>query len=161
LSGYPYKKVEIARWRGSLVLYKNCLKELWTQDWMVAQESRKRHKVWLIRLSLLIQNMTHKMCKTRNDAIHKKEDSEVNKQRHEELDQAITEIYRDRPHFKLLPTCDEAFFKRGQVRVKKYRLRKKELWVSDAKRILEAYNDSLAASSEAFLNFFVIPANTL
>ena len=105
--------------------------------------------------------MTHKMWKTRNDAIHKKEDSEVNKQRHEELDQAITEIYRDRPHFKLLPTYDEAFFKRGQVRVKKYRLRKKELWVSDAKRILEAYNDSLDASSEAFLNFFVIPANTL
>ena len=84
------------------------------------------------------------MWKTRNEAIHNKEDSEMNKQRHEELDQDITDIDRDtRPHFKLLPTCDEAFFKRWQVRVKKYRLRKKELWVSDAKRILEAYNDSL------------------
>ena len=101
------------------------------------------------------------MWKTRNEAIHNKEDSEMNKKRHEELDQDILEIYRERPHFKLLHTCDEAFFKRGQAKVKRYRTRKKELWVSDARRILEAYNDSLDASSEAFLNFFVIPANTL
>jgi hypothetical protein len=34
---------------------------------------------------------------------------------------------------------DAAFFKRGQERIKIYRVRKKELWVNDAKRILEAY----------------------
>ena len=123
--------------------------------------SRKSPKVWLITLSLLLQNLTHNMWKTRNEAIHNKEDSEINKKRHEELDQDITEIYRDRPHFKLLPTCDEAFFKRGQTKVKRYRIRKKELWVSDPRRILEAYNDYLDASSEAFLDFFVIPDNTL
>ena len=126
------------------------LNGIWTQDWMNIRDafvrrirSRKSPKVWLIRFSLLLQNMTHHMWKTRNEAIHNKEDSEMNKQRHEELDEAITDIYKDRPHFKLLPTCDEAFCKRGQVRVKKYRLRKKELWVSDAKRILEAYNESV------------------
>jgi hypothetical protein len=144
------------------------LNGLWLQSWMDLQgtflkriRSRKSPKVWLIRLSLLLQTMTHSMWKTRNEAIHNKEDSEINKKRHEELDQDITEIYRDRPHFKMLPTCDEAFFKRGQVKVKRYRIRKKEIWVSDAKRILEAYNDSLDASSEAFLDFFVIPVNTL
>ena len=99
--------------------------------------------------------MTHNMWKTRNEAIHKKEDSTLNKQRHEELDQDIDIIFRDKPHSKFLPSCDAAFFKRGKERIKKYRVRKKEIWVNDAKRIIEAYNDSLDATSEAFLDFFV------
>lgn len=99
------------------------------------------------------------MWKTRNEAIHHKEDSVMNTRRHEELDQDISDLYRDRPHFKLLPTCDGAFFKRDQASVMRFRLRKKELWVNDAKRILEAYNDSLDATSEAFLEFFRIPGN--
>eukprot|EP00751_Fragilariopsis_kerguelensis_P043676 CAMPEP_0170977090 /NCGR_PEP_ID=MMETSP0736-20130129/347_1 /TAXON_ID=186038 /ORGANISM="Fragilariopsis kerguelensis, Strain L26-C5" /LENGTH=278 /DNA_ID=CAMNT_0011399103 /DNA_START=360 /DNA_END=1195 /DNA_ORIENTATION=+ len=125
------------------------LNGLWLQSWMDLQDtflkrirSRKSPKV-----------MAHQAIIAAP--------SEINKKRHEELDQDITEIYRDRPHFKLLPTCDEAFLKRGQAKVKRYRIRKKELWVSDARRILEAYNDSLDASSEAFLDFFVIPDNTL
>ena len=142
------------------------LNGMWMQGWVQEQEiflqrirSRKHPKVWLINLSLLLQTMTHNMWKTRNEAIHKKEDSAMNKQRHEELDQDISNIFRDRPHYKLLPPCDAAFFRKGQERVKRYRVRKKEHWVTDAKRILEAYNDSLDATSEAFLDFFVIPAN--
>ena len=142
------------------------LNGMWMQGWVQEQEtflqrtrSRKHPKVWLIKLSILLQTMTHNMWKTRNEAIHKKEDSAMNKQRHEELDQDISNIFRDRPHYKLLPPCDAAFFRKGQERVKRYRVRKKEHWVTDAKRILEAYNDSLDATSEAFLDFFVIPAN--
>jgi hypothetical protein len=48
------------------------------------------------------------MWKTRNEAIHDKEDSEISKKRHEELDQDITEIYRDRPQIKMLPRYQEA-----------------------------------------------------
>jgi hypothetical protein len=111
----------------------------------------------MIKLSILLQNMTHDMWKTRNEAIHKKEDSALNTQRHEELDQDIDTIFGDRPrHSKFLPPCDAAFFRRGKERIKRYRVRKKEIWVNDAKRIIEAYNDSLDATSEAFLDFFVI-----
>ena len=80
------------------------LNGLWLQSWMDLQgtflkriRSRKSPKVWLIRLSLLLQTMTHSMWKTRNEAIHNKEDSEINKKRHEELDQDITEIYINDP----------------------------------------------------------------
>ena len=145
---------------------KATLNGMWTHTWLERQEtylrrirSRKSAKVWLIRLATLVQNMTHGMWKTRNEAIHNKEDSVMNTKRHEELDQDISDLYRDRPHFKLLPTCDGAFFKRDQAKVLRFRLRKKELWVNDAKRILEAYNDSIDATSGAFLEFFRIPGN--
>ena len=58
----------------------------------------------------MIQNMTHAMWKTRNDAIHKKEDSAMNKTQHEELDLNITNIFRDLPPKSAMPTCDAAFF---------------------------------------------------
>ena len=68
------------------------LNGMWTRGWVTEQEtflrrikSRKSPKAWLIKLSILLQNMTHNMWKTRrNEAIHKKEDSALNKQRHED-----------------------------------------------------------------------------
>ena len=134
--------------------------------WVTEQEtylrrirSRNSPKVWLIKLFIILQNMTHNRWKTRNEApVYKKEDSTLNKQRHGELDQ---DIFRDRSHFKLLPSCDAAFFRRGQAKIKWFRVKEKEIRVNYAKKILEAYNDSLDATSKAFLDFFVIPRNTM
>ena len=61
----------------------------------------------------MIQNMTHAMWKTRNDAIRKKEDSAMNKKQHEDLDLDITNIFRDLPPSGTMPTCDAAIFIRG------------------------------------------------
>ena len=98
------------------------LNGMWIKGWVTEQEtflrrirSRKQPKVWLIKLSILLQTMTHNMWKTRNDAIHKKEDSAMNKQRHEELDQDISNIFRDRPHFKLPPPAMQPFLKEGRI----------------------------------------------
>ena len=87
------------------------LNGMWTRGWVTEQETflrriigRKSPKVWMIKLSILLQNMTHNMWKTRNEEIHKKEDSALNIQRHEELDQQdIDTIFGDRPHSKFLP----------------------------------------------------------
>jgi hypothetical protein len=108
----------------------------------------------------MIQNMIHAMWLTRNEAVHKKEDSAMNKKLHEDLDSTITTIFRDLPPKRAMPTCDAAFFKRGEVRIKRYRLRRKELWVADAIRIQEAFYYNLNSTSESFLNFFGPPTNT-
>ena len=121
-------------------------------------KSRKSPTVWMIRLSLMIQTMTHTMWKTRNDAIHRKEDSEMNKKRHEDLDKDIDNIFRDLPSLRTMPTCDAAFFKRGREKIKRYRLRRKELWVVDAAQIVEAFYHNMTPTSEAFLNYFETPA---
>ena len=54
------------------------LNGMWIRGWATEHEmflrrilSRKSTKVWLIKLSILLQNMTHNMWKTRNKAIHK------------------------------------------------------------------------------------------
>ena len=58
------------------------LNGLWLQDWIALHEeyykstrSRKSPRVWLTRLSLLLQLASHEMWKTRNEAIHKREES--------------------------------------------------------------------------------------
>jgi len=93
------------------------------------------------------------MWKTRNDAIHNKEDSSTNKKQHEDLDRDIDNIFRDLPPGGEMPTCDAAFFKRGSEKMKRYRLRRKEVWVADAVGIKEAfyYPDSdIRSLSELF-----------
>ena len=143
------------------------LNGMWLNNWKEIQDShlkrlksKKSSKVWMIRLTLMIQNMTHTMWKTRNDAIHKQEDSTMNKRKHEDLDRDIENIFRDLPPKKSMPTCDANFFKRGELKIKRYRLRRKELWVADANRILEAFFYNLTPTSEAFVNYFETPART-
>jgi hypothetical protein len=143
------------------------LNGMWLSSWKEIQDSylkrlksKKSSKVWMIRFTLMIQNMIHTMWKTRNDAIHNKEDSTMNKEKHEDLDRDIDNIFRDLPPTGSMPTCDAAFFKRGADKIKRYRLRRKELWVADATRIQEAFFYNLTPTSEAFLNYFETPART-
>ena len=143
------------------------LNGMWLKGWKESQEiylrrtkSRKSSKVWMIRLILMIQDMTHNMWKTRNEAIHNNEDSELNKKQHEELDQEIINIFRDLPYLRWMPSSDAAFFKRKKERVTRYRLKRNELWVAEATQILNAFTDSLDATSDAFVNYFP-PRTTL
>ena len=54
----------------------------------------------------MIQDMTHNiMWKTRNETIHNNEDSELNKQQHEELDQEITNNFSDLPYMCTSDGC--------------------------------------------------------
>jgi hypothetical protein len=144
-----------------LIGQKGTLNGMWLNTWKEAQEvylrrtkSRKSSRVWMIRLCIMIQDMTHGMWKTRNEAIHNNEDSESNKKQHEELDQEITNIFRDLPYLRWMPSSDAAFFKRKKEKVKRYRLKRKELWVTEATQILNAFTDSLDATSDAFINYF-------
>ena len=135
---------------------------LWLRDWIPLQEehyksirSRKSRRVWLTRLALLLQLASHDMWKTRNEAIHAREESAFNTQRHMlELDNEITTFSSDIPNLRLLPPSEAASFKRGAARVKQYRIRRKELWVEEAKRVKDAFFNSLDATSDHFLGFF-------
>ena len=65
------------------------LNEVWLQEWATIQDeyhnrigSRRSSRVWLIRLSLKIQTLVQKLWLTRDEAIHKEEDSESNRKKH-------------------------------------------------------------------------------
>jgi len=80
------------------------------------------------------------MWKRRNKALHGDEDSEVNKARHKELDQAIDAIYDAKPHDRLLPHADVEYFrKQTKLQAKKKKLISKEDWVKEAQTILRIY----------------------
>ena len=137
------------------------LNGIWSIKWIEAQtqylrqsQSRRSAKVWLTRLTNRLQIMLHTLWKVRNEAIHRREESVNNKERHLALDLQITDIYQTIPSLRLLPTCDAAFFKRGATKTKRYRLRRKELWVEEATRIRDAFFDSLDPQAESFLNYF-------
>ena len=131
------------------------LNGLWCKDWISLQEqyyrkinSRRSPRVWLVRIALFLQHAAHSMWKTRNEVIHKMEESNFNTDRHKELDDMITSIFNEIPNLRLLPPSEAAFFKRGAGRIKQYKIRRKELWVEDATRIKEAFFDSLDATSD-------------
>lgn len=89
-----------------------------------------------------------------NEAIHKRQNSHFVKEKNEELDRKIDDIFQELPNPRLvLPPCDAAFFK--AERIKKYRLSKKESWVEEAMIIKDGFFASLDPQSENFLDRFV------
>jgi len=60
-----------------------------------------------------IQAVLYEMWRRRNKALHGDEDSKINKMKHEELNQAIGEIYDEKPHDRLLlPHVDVIYFRK-------------------------------------------------
>ena len=97
--------------------------------------------------------MTHSLWLTRNEAVHKHEESAINEEKHEGLNAEIDKIFSGLPHMRMLPFGDAVLFKRGKKRIKQYRLRNKENWVHDARSIKEAYMTSITASSELLIEW--------
>ena len=72
---------------------KATLNGMWSTEWTVHQteynkkiKSKKSATVWLTRLLIKIQDLTHAMWKARNEAIHNIETSATNKKKSDELD---------------------------------------------------------------------------
>jgi len=59
--------------------------------------------------------------------------------RHDELNDEIKKIYEMKPHDRLLPHADVAFFKNKRDLAKKFKLKKKENWVQDTNIVIETY----------------------
>ena len=120
---------------------------LWPKQWLNIQReyfSRTRNRkkspqVWMAKTIEHTQTIFYQMWKIRNTALHKDEDSEVNKTAHIELNNDIDEIYEAKPPTRLLPHADVQFFKTKKDETKKYKLQRKQLWVRDAKRIIATY----------------------
>jgi len=66
------------------------------------------------------------MWLVRNDALHHAEDSAAcNAKRHDELKEEIDAIFENKPHDRLLPHADVAFFKNKKELSKKFKERKR------------------------------------
>ena len=87
--------------------------------------------------------------------MHNLEDSQCNKQKHQELNQQIDNIYSKLPRsLRVFPRSDAAFFQRSKERVKTYKLKRKEHWIEEAKCIHDAFLGNLSQEAENFLDFF-------
>ena len=98
---------------------------IWLNDWIHQQtlyfkkiRSTKCPKVWLTSLTIRLHRVLHSLWKTRNEAIHAKENSDNNKKGHNDLDQEIKIIFHRLPNLRLLPPSEATFLKRGEERVK-------------------------------------------
>ena len=102
-----------------------------------------------------IQRLVHDLWNTRCEALHKQQDSTLNKKRHTELNGEIDNIYKSLPKsLRVLPQSDAAFFLMGKQKAKQYRIKKKEQWVEDAHRIHNAFLGNLSVEATNFLDYF-------
>ena len=135
---------------------------MWSRAWVEQHNSHIEHlsdtpsaETWLVRLSLQLQSLARRLWETRNAAIHNREDSQCNIQKHQQLNQQIDTIYSKLPKsLRVFPRSDAAFFQRSKEHVKTYRLKRKELWIEDATRIHDAFLGNLSPEAENFLDFF-------
>ena len=96
----------------------------------------------------------HELWITRCEAFHKQQDSSANKQRHDDLNRQIDEIYNKLPKsLRVFPQSDAAFFLKSKTKVKEYRVRKKEQ-IEDARRIHDAFLGNLSVTADNFLDYF-------
>ena len=79
------------------------------------------------QMIIKIQAVLYKMWCRCNRALHGDKDSEVNKTRHKELNQAIDEINDEKSHDRLLPHLDIDYFrKQTKLQAKTMKLVSKE-----------------------------------
>ena len=117
-------------------------------------KSRKSARKWIAGKVIIIQSILMEMWFVRNEELHNNKESTINKKVHRELNLNIDQIYRDKPHPRLLPVADNLFFRRNVANVKRLRREQKERWVKDAKGLLTAYKDLENDQTRIFNRFF-------
>ena len=158
---HPPSEVTTAVAKQFIIGIRATLNGMWCAEWIEVQQlfnrrSRSRccPRLWLVNLTLHLQRAMYNLWNTRNDAVHKKQDSAINTREHRETDAKINDLFSSLPNLRLLPQSDAAFFARGKQRIQSYRLQRKKKWVSDATAILESFRRSLDANSTTFLEYF-------
>jgi len=135
---------------------------LWTHHWLKLQEqyfsdqkSRCHAQRWVIKLMHKIQNIPKNMWTTRNHILHNISDSTAMKQKHDELDQLIQDIYNAKPHPRMMDHCDNLYFnKYNRTKLKNMKIQRKTNWIAGAQLILARYERSTSLQSARFASYF-------
>ena len=122
---------------------------LWNEQWVQEQneyqktlKSRKHGITVIANIIRRIQQVLREIWYSRNESLHKDEDSRINKTKIEKIKQRIREVFRRRKivPIRQLAQADRIYFKRKKKSVKKMRLNLRERWVTDAEIILDKYD---------------------
>ena len=117
-------------------------------------KSRKSAWKWTAEKVILIQSILLEMWIVRNEELYNNEESTINKKVRRELNIKLDQIYKDKPHLRLLPVADNLFFRRKVANLKRLRLKQKERWVKNAEGLLTAYKDLENDQTRNFTRFF-------
>eukprot|EP00557_Chaetoceros_sp_GSL56_P006869 CAMPEP_0176497318 /NCGR_PEP_ID=MMETSP0200_2-20121128/11658_1 /TAXON_ID=947934 /ORGANISM="Chaetoceros sp., Strain GSL56" /LENGTH=203 /DNA_ID=CAMNT_0017895319 /DNA_START=284 /DNA_END=895 /DNA_ORIENTATION=+ len=124
-------------------------------SWHKEQGSRRSADKWICLLMTKIQLIPLAMWKTRNHIMHHNQYNIIRQQQHEHLNECIDNIFRTKPHARLMAHCDNFYFtKYTKEHIKTMRLQRKTNWVTGAILIISKYDRITSIQSARFLSFF-------
>jgi hypothetical protein len=135
---------------------------LWTHQWLRSQELfhqdkklKRQAQKWLVTLIHKIQQIPKTMWMIRNCILHRPSDSITTQQQHAKLNSIIQDIYKRKPHPRMMAPCDQRYFtKYDQENLKQMQIQRKTNWITGANLILMKYERSTTVTSERFMSYF-------
>lgn len=110
----------------------------------------------MLHLIMSIQDMVLAMWYARNSILHGSEDNLNNLAQHMTLDTRIDDIFRTKPHDRLLTHAEVIYFNhRTTQSIKQMRLKKKQDWVIGADLMLDRQTATMDRTMERFENYFL------
>ena len=122
---------------------------LWIDSWILAQseyhktlKTRKHGITVVTNMIKNLQKLIRKLWFSRNDALHKNNQSRINKEKSKDCDLLIDSLFHRKRliPLNLLVPSDRKYFRSNIQALKKMRLTRKERWVKDAEHVLDKYD---------------------
>ena len=122
---------------------------MWINDWSEEQEkyhktlkTKKHGRTVIVSIIQRVQKIVQELWFSRNDALHQNNKSRAIKEKNEDLDMSIDEIFKRRRliPLNLLAPADRRYFRRDKQALIRMRITRKERWVQDAEHILNKYD---------------------
>ena len=124
-------------------------------SWYTEQGSKRSAAKWICHLINRIQLLPLAMWKKQNCIMHHTQDNEFKQQQHEHLNECIENIFRTKPHTRLMAHCDNFYFtKYTKDNIRKMKLQRKKNWVTGANLIISKYARNTSRQSARFKAFF-------
>ena len=138
---------------------------LWVKEWNDAQnefqknqKSRKHGITIVASIVKQIQKIVRELWYSRNDELHKNEQSRINKSKSIEYNVMIDNIFARKRTIptRLLVPADRKYFRRKIQAIKRMRNIRKERWITDAELVLNKYdNENETEQVRRFRSFFM------
>ncbi|GFH61757.1 hypothetical protein CTEN210_18233 [Chaetoceros tenuissimus] len=141
----------------------------WREEWFELQEkynkriNTKTYATTKIRHMIRgCQSLLKATWKTRNEEIHRNEESIENKRKHEDLNKRITAIFKKK---EKIPNTylgqDARIFKSKEDKIKRMKVKRKERWVRNAEAIMSKYEKGNERKSVKMMRSYFMPSNYL
>jgi hypothetical protein len=134
---------------------------LWHNIWtcLPQQQDNEIHKrqqdSWMLAFITKIQNLILELWYHRNEIMHKTDTNSTTAALHLALNIRIDDVFRRKPHNRLLTHAEVIYFtRRTPQTLKKLRLQRKKAWVSGAELIIEQRLTHMDNRATKFVQYF-------